>query len=177
MQSAEGTRRKPAFTGLILWQKAQSLSAELADLVDGLPSTRSAAAIGNQLMRSGGSVPANIAEGYGRYSDAAYRNHLSIARGSLFETESWIDLLLRSNHITPDLAEKLTDQCEEVSRLITAAMKPLRSARPSEKKVPSTPPMAAWNLHCELCTLNYAFRNAFTASASTSGAVNCALCP
>ena len=45
------------------------------------------------MMRSAGSVPANIAEGYGRYSQAAYRSHLSIARGSLFETQSWIDLL------------------------------------------------------------------------------------
>jgi len=128
VQSAEGSKGRAAFRSLILWQKAQALAAELVLLVDWLPSTRSAAAIGNQLIRSGASVPANIAEGYGRYSEAAYRNHLSIARGSLFETESWIDLLLRSRLVSEEQAESLVNSCEEVSRLITATMKPLKAA-------------------------------------------------
>lgn len=128
MQSAAGTQG-PAFKGLIVWQKAQSLAADLVTLVDMLPTTRAASAIGNQLIRSGASVPANIAEGYGRYSDAAYRNHLSIARGSLFETESWLDLLHRSGFIGDDRTRELLGQCEEVTRLITSTMKPLKSAR------------------------------------------------
>jgi four helix bundle protein len=129
VQSAEDARRGPAFKGLILWQKAQDLAKELVKLVDALPATRSASTIGNQLIRSGASVPANIAEGYGRYSEAAYRNHLSIARGSLFETVSWIDLLQHSGFVNNENAAALTEKCEEVNRLITAAMKPLRNAR------------------------------------------------
>jgi len=120
---------KPAFYNLLLWEKAQTLASQLVLLVDGLPQTRSANALGNQLLRAGTSIAANIAEGYGRYSDPAFRNHLSIARGSLFETESWIDLLARASYLPHDRAAGLIDACEEIARLITSAMKPLKRAR------------------------------------------------
>jgi four helix bundle protein len=94
-------------------------------LVAGLPQRRPAETIGNQLARAAGSIPANIAEGYGRYSSGAYRNHLSIARGSLFEAESWIDLLLRSGYISVEAYDALLTQLHEVGRLLTARMKSL----------------------------------------------------
>ena len=70
-------------------------------------------------------MPANIAEGYGRYYEAAYRNHLSIARGSLFETETWIDLLQRSGCISDETNTMLVTQCGEVGRLLTSQMRNL----------------------------------------------------
>jgi four helix bundle protein len=122
------TRKQLAFSSLVVWQKAQLLASDLVRIVDGMPSSRSASTLGNQVLRSAGSIPANIAEGYGRYSDPAYRSHLSIARGSLFETQSWIDLLGRVGYISEDKCIHLLNSCEEIGRLITAAMKPLRRA-------------------------------------------------
>ena len=81
--------------------------------------------IGNQLVRSAGSVAANIAEGYGRFSQAAYRNHLSIARGSAFETESWLDLLIRTGCVAESVARPLVEDCIEVQKLLTFRMKGL----------------------------------------------------
>ncbi len=113
------------FTRLVLWQKSQQLAADVATLVAGLPRNRAADVIGNQVMRSVGSVPANIAEGYGRFSQPAYRNHLSIARGSLFETESWIDLLHRCEFLEQGSKELLVEACHEVGKLLTLRMKAL----------------------------------------------------
>jgi four helix bundle protein len=48
-------------------------------------------AIGVQLARSAGSVGANIAEAFGRGTSADIKRFLVIARGSLLETEHWID--------------------------------------------------------------------------------------
>jgi four helix bundle protein len=119
-------RPRPAFYGLIVWEKAQSFAARCAELVD--PRKRSAENRGNQLVRSASSVPANIAEGYGRYSEPAYRQYLSIARGSLYESESTIDLLERRRYISEEIGASLISDAEEVARLITATMKPLKPA-------------------------------------------------
>ena len=131
MQRAEYRvqQSRPAFFNLVAWEKAQALAVEAVKLVDALTQTRAANALGNQLVRAAGSIPANIAEGYGRYSEAAYRNHLSIARGSLFEVESWIDLLQRSGFVSEAFAGNLILNCEEVARLLTGTMKPLKSSR------------------------------------------------
>jgi four helix bundle protein len=119
------------FTRLVLWQKSQQLATEVAMLVASLPRNRAADVIGNQVMRSAGSVPANIAEGYGRFSQAAYRNHLSIARGSLFETHSWIDLLNRSGFLDERSKSQLIDACRDVGRLLTLRMKELSGGNQS----------------------------------------------
>ena len=119
------------FTRLILWQRSQDLAAEIAAFVASLPRNRAADIIGTQVMRSAGSVPANIAEGYGRFSQAAYRNHLSIARGSLFETQSWIDLLHRTGLIEITQKATLIEACQEVGKLLTVRMKALSNGNQS----------------------------------------------
>jgi four helix bundle protein len=131
VQAAKPNRDEPEprFKSLVVWQKAQSLAVTLVALVDGLPRSRSADTLGNQLLRAATSIPANIAEGYGRYSEAAYRSHLSIARGSLFEVQSWLDLLQRTGYTEEPRIQVLLRDSEELARLLTATMKPLRSAR------------------------------------------------
>ena len=114
---------------MALWQKSQALALAVVRLVSELPRDRSAEVIGNQILRAAGSVPANIAEGYGRYSQAAYRSHLSIARGSLFEVESWIDLLQQAGFIRDEAKTALIDSCHEVGKLLTLRMKSLGDAR------------------------------------------------
>jgi len=93
-----------------------------------LPNDRAASVIASQLIRAAGSVPANIAEGYGRFSQAAYRSHLSVARGSLFEAESWIDLLARRGYISPDTETQLIEECAEIGKMLTVRMKSLGDA-------------------------------------------------
>jgi four helix bundle protein len=106
------------FRGLIARQKAQALALAVIATVKGRPADEIANVIRAQLVRAAGSIPANIAEGYGRYSAGAYRNHLSIARGSLFEVETWIDLMHDSGYLTDAKNRELIEQCGEVGRLI-----------------------------------------------------------
>ena len=46
--------------------------------------------LGKQLVRSTDSIAANISEGFGRYHFKDNRNFLYYARGSLYETSTWI---------------------------------------------------------------------------------------
>lgn len=49
-----------------------------------------------QLTKSAGSVPANIAEGYGLVTKAQFLKHLNIANGSLKEVETHLELAVRA---------------------------------------------------------------------------------
>jgi four helix bundle protein len=118
------------FRNLVVWQKAQQLAARVVGESTRLPKQQAAAILAAQLLRSAGSVSANIAEGYGRFSPGAYRNHLSIARGSLFETESWIDLMHSSGYLSDDTTQQLLVLCGDVGRLLTTMMKGIPANNP-----------------------------------------------
>ena len=72
---------------LIGWQKSVDLVTEIYRLTHNFPKDEMYG-LTAQLRRSGSSVPANIAEGYGRDSKGAYVQHLRIAQGSLKEFET-----------------------------------------------------------------------------------------
>jgi len=46
--------------------------------------------VGKQLVRSADSVAANISEGFGRYHFKEAKNFSYYARGSLYETKTWL---------------------------------------------------------------------------------------
>jgi len=115
-----------SFRSLIVWQKSQELALEVARLVAALPNDPVASVMGRQVIASAASIGANVAEGYGRYADGAYRNHLSIARGSACETDGWLDLLRRAGYINRDTESRLHGLCLEVIKLLTTRMIGLR---------------------------------------------------
>ncbi len=115
-------RVKYSFRDLAVWQKAQELSLVVLHVVRALPGDRASMILGQQLLKSATSIAANIAEGHGRFAAGAYRNHLSIARGSGNETLSWLDLLRRGGYISPEREEELMRRCDEILRMISAQM-------------------------------------------------------
>lgn len=82
----------------------------------------------NQVRRAAASVPANIAEGKGRYGAAEFLHHLSIARGSLHEMETHLLLGQRLGYVAPDSATRLLAQSDEVGRLLAGLLRRLRGA-------------------------------------------------
>ena len=108
-----------------MWQRAQELSLLVFRISRALPGDRATAIIAQQVLRSATSIAANIAEGHGRFSAGAYRNHLSIARGSTAETISWVDLLSRAELITSEQDEQLLGLCAELMRMLSSKMKEL----------------------------------------------------
>jgi len=110
------------FKKLSLWQKAQDLAEAVLDLVATLPNDRTTTVLMQQIVRSSTSIAANIAEGHGRFTLAAYRFHLSVARGSTAETISWVDLLKRRGLISGAQESALMNALAQLMRLISAKM-------------------------------------------------------
>ncbi len=105
-----------------MWQRAQELTDEILDVIATLPNDRATSVLSQQILRSSSSIAANIAEGHGRYAAGAYRNHLSIARGSTAETISWIDLLARRDLIGDAGASSALQKCAEIMKMVTTKM-------------------------------------------------------
>jgi four helix bundle protein len=79
----------------------------------------------SQIRRAGVSIPANIAEGHGRYHTKEYLNHLSIARGSLMELETHLLLGNRVGLLPKSVLDNLLVLTDEISRMLTGLRKSL----------------------------------------------------
>ena len=71
-----------------------------------------------QMRRSASSVPANIAEGFGRQTPASFVHFLRLARGSLLETETHIELAWRLGYVGQERAEPLLAKSDRVGRML-----------------------------------------------------------
>jgi four helix bundle protein len=98
------------YRNLILWQRAQALALQVIQFVRRLPNNWGTAVVARQIIAAATSVSANIAEGHARFTLGAHRNHLSIAKGSAAETDSWLDLLRRLGHLSDEEEESLHNE-------------------------------------------------------------------
>lgn len=70
--------------------------------------------IGKQLIRSADSIAANVSEGHGRYHYAEKRRFCQFARGSLYETRTWLQKAHNRN-LMDDVTFSQLDQ--DITRL------------------------------------------------------------
>ena len=112
------------YRDLIVWQKAMELVEVVYRLMKRFPGDERFR-LCDQLSRAVVSIPSNIAEGNGRESKSEYARFLGIARGSLYETETQLDIACRLGYVT-DLSE--TDELIlSIRRMLTSLISKLRS--------------------------------------------------
>jgi len=79
----------------------------------------------SQLRRASTSVPLNIAEGWGRGSNKSFAYFLKIARGSLFEVETILEICSRLNYIKNETILELRNEIEQIGKMINSFIKRL----------------------------------------------------
>ncbi len=92
------------------------LAREVYQITEGMPK-HEVYGLTSQIRRASVSVPANIAEGYGRNHRKEYVQFLGVANGSLKELETLLLLAHDLNYLN-DIT-KLMSLCESVGRLLT----------------------------------------------------------
>lgn len=115
-----------SFKDLIVWQKSITFANKIIDIAENLAATKRHFRIIEQLEAAATSVPMNIAEGKGRYSKKEYSHFLIIARGSLYETMTLLEIFKLRDWITIDDYEILTIQSIEIAKMINGINKNLR---------------------------------------------------
>jgi four helix bundle protein len=78
-----------------------------------------------QVRRAAASIPANIAEGYGRDQTGSYIQFLRIAQGSTREVETHVILSGRVGLLHREVRDKLLDDCERISNMLRAMVRAL----------------------------------------------------
>jgi four helix bundle protein len=110
---------------LIVWQKSMDLAEVVYHLTTQFPAIERYRLCA-QVTRAAASVPANIAEGSARGSRRDYSNFLSIAKGSLMETETFLMLAVRLKYISQEEAATAFALLTEISKMLTSLRSRLR---------------------------------------------------
>ena len=114
-----------SYRDLRVWQDAMALAEACYMLTKRFPRDE-LFGLTSQARRSAGSVPANIAEGYGRESRKSFIQSLRIAQGSLKELETH-PLLAQRVGITdqPDVSP-LLERCESLGKMLRTLIRKLQ---------------------------------------------------
>jgi four helix bundle protein len=114
-----------SYQDLRVWQEGMNLAEMCYHLTREYPKEEIYGMV-SQIRRASASIPANIAEGYGRRNRGEYIQFLCIAQGSLKELETH---LLLSKRVqlpnNPQAVDPVLRQCELVGKLLFALISSL----------------------------------------------------
>ena len=122
------------FRELKVWQCSLSLAVDVGNLCEAGALGRSRVLV-DQMQRASISVPSNIAEGNDRGSDRDTIRFLIIARGSLAELRTQLDIAEGRQLISRQQHQSLDRRCDEVGRMLSGLIK-FRRGREEDGKDP-----------------------------------------
>lgn len=109
---------------LDVWQMSMALCEKVYELLRSFPPDERFAMC-DQIRRAVVSIPSNIAEGNGRDSKNEYARFLSIARGSLFEVQTQLELAERLKYIV--VPEETKTLITRISKMLFSMVRKLRA--------------------------------------------------
>ncbi len=113
---------RKGFKDLLVWQKAKNLSIILYKASgDGVLSR--GFGLRDQMRRSAGSIASNLAEGDERNTDKESVRFFSIAKGSLAELRTQIQVAFEVVYLEKEIYERVEAECTELGKMIGGLIK------------------------------------------------------
>ena len=82
--------------------------------------------LSKQVLRSGTSIGANIAESECAISKRDFAAKLSIAYKECAETQYWLELLYESGYLSEEMFRSVAKDCDELFRILAASTKTVK---------------------------------------------------
>ena len=120
---------RDGFKSLLVWQKAQGLAVAIYRVSQEGPLSRDFG-LRDQMRRAAVSVSSNIAEGDERDTDKDAIRFLFIAKGSVAELRSQLDLAVRIGSLDAETSSALEAQAEEVAKMLRGLIKARSAPHP-----------------------------------------------
>jgi four helix bundle protein len=115
-----------SFEDLEVYQKALDFSVSVIDVVDQLDTPRKHYRLIEQLESASSSIALNISEGKGRFSKKEFRQFLYIARGSLYETISMLQIVKKKQWLNQASYNNLYKQAEEINKMLSGLIRSIK---------------------------------------------------
>lgn len=116
-------RNDMAKPGDPLKEKSFQFSIRIVNLYKHLLAEYKEYVLSKQVLRSGTSIGANIAEAKQSQSDLDFVSKLSIALKETVESIYWLELLSATNYLTEPQADSLIADCNELKAMLIASVK------------------------------------------------------
>lgn len=124
-----GKPKIDSFTDLLVWQKAHAMFNMACDDVEKFPGKRVAWVITDQLLRSVGSISANIAEGYGSGYQQEFIRALKIARRENSESLNWFYKCQSRKLISGERFKEYVGLSEEIRLMLNSLISKLINSK------------------------------------------------
>ena len=105
--------------------KSKRFALRIIKLYDYLRKEKKEYILSSQILRSGTSIGANLAEAECAMSRKDLLSKLYIALKECSENRYWLELLSESNYIDKKLFESLYNDCQEIMRILSTSTKTL----------------------------------------------------
>ena len=114
------------YKNLKVWEKCHHFTLKIYELTKTFPKEE-IYSLTSQIRRSCSSMPANIAEGCGKFTGNDLGRYLNIALGSANESEYFLILSRDLNYLENNLFETLLDEINEIKAMLISLISKVRT--------------------------------------------------
>jgi four helix bundle protein len=113
------------FRELKVWHEAKQLAVQIYKITTNEKFSRDYG-LRDQVRRASVSIASNIAEGYERESNKDFIRYLFIAKGSLSELMTQLEIALEIGYINNKVFAKIEDKCQKINAMLINLIKARR---------------------------------------------------
>lgn len=110
----------------ITYEKAYNFAIRVVNAYKYLNKEKKEFVLSKQLLRSGTSIGANLAEADGAISNADFSAKVSIAYKETLETKYWLSLLRDTGYIETKSFESIYNDADELAKILFSILKSTR---------------------------------------------------
>ena len=103
--------------------KSKNFAIRIVRLYQYLCTEKKEFVLSKQLLRSGTSIGANLAEAIYGISDKDFLSKMYISLKECAETKYWLDLLFKTDYLTEQQYQSINEDCTELIKLLTSSAK------------------------------------------------------
>ena len=103
--------------------KSKNFSIRIVRLYQYLCTEKKEFVLSKQLLKSGTSIGANLAEAIYGISDKDFLSKMYISLKECAETKYWLELVFKTDYLTEQQYQSINEDCTELIKLLTSSAK------------------------------------------------------